>query len=158
MAAEGAPERHPTPSKPIMASADDPAQSLISDPLVGTDLKGRRVLYTGNKAHIEGTLHELSLFQERTGTMSAYFEHGAATLKGGALAVDNPTAVLFLNGTVIDPRSFMNPPPPTLERLAEVNAARAAAVPAPPAEKPLTAVPDADKSTVMVAPFHCKLE
>ena len=109
---------------------DDPAPTNISDILVPLDTKGRRIIYSGNKAHIEGVLHEISLYQERTGLMSAYFEHGAATLKGGTLAVDNPTAALFLNGTVHDPRSFMDPPPPTLQRLAEVNARRAASVPA----------------------------
>jgi hypothetical protein len=116
--------------------------SVQNNILVPTDTDKEPIIWTGNDAHIEGTLLDVGRYYERVGLFQPLFENRAVLLSNGKLAVETVQAVPFVNGTFSDPRSFDDPCPPTVERVAEHRTrtlAASLAYVAPPA----TLTPDA---------------
>ena len=94
---------------------DTNAQYTPTGILVPVLADGTPIIWDGNDAHIEGTVHDVGncwpvlttcasavgLFQ---GSSSSRFQplskHRAVALSNGKLAVDNPNAVYFLTGVL----------------------------------------------------------
>ena len=103
----------------------DTAQQASSANKLILDIDQEPVILDDNPAHIEGVLKQADLYFQRTGQYAALFEQGAKVLQGGKLAVDSPSAVLFLDKTYHIPGkpaySFLDPCPPTSARIKEYN-------------------------------------
>ena len=77
-----------------------------------TDAYGEAIEYDGNPAHAEGYLAAMGEYLDNS-EFAPLFEHRAALLSNGNLAVDSVQALQFIQGTFSDPRSFDDPCPPT---------------------------------------------
>ena len=71
----------------------------------------------GHDAYILGTLHEVGRYYA-LGLFQPHFAHRAVVLSNGKMAIDSVSAVSFTTGVFSDPRSFDDPCPPTVQRLA----------------------------------------
>ena len=132
-------------------SDDENQQSNTTDRLQPVDTDKIPILWDGNDAHIEGTLYEVGKWCTRTGHFKLLFEHHAAPLSGGRIAVDSVNAVSFTQGLADDPRDFNDPSPPTPARIVAYNARMTSTKKA--VFTPITEVPDPLKRTIVVAKF-----
>ena len=77
---------------------DTNAQHTPTDILIPVLADGTPIIWDGNDAHIEGTVHDVGKYYLRVGLFQPLFKHRAVALSNGKLAVDNPNAVYFLTG------------------------------------------------------------
>lgn len=110
-----------------------------------------RLEWDGNDATILGLLYETGRYYRRKGLFQPLLQDRAVALSNGRLAVEHPSAVLFLTNVISEKRDFDDPCPPTVERLQEHNDEVGLGTRAGTAQKELTVVPDEHKSTYIVA-------
>ena len=112
------------------SSAEEAAQpSSLQSTHRPIDLNRQFIIWSGNPAHLEGVLHELSKFISRDGYFIPLLTDRAVLMSNGKMAVDSVQASLFLSEEVASPAaySFDNPCPPTEQRITayDQNAQRA---------------------------------
>ena len=113
--------------------------SATSDKLVPTDTDKDPIKWDNNRATIEGKLHEVALYYTRTDQFidlvvgreprdtTTVWQAGwhLTPIKPLSSSMHN---IQWVNGATIDRRSFLNPCPPTDDRIRQVNLRRAAMV------------------------------
>ena len=110
-----------------------------------------RLEWDGNDATILGLLHETGRYYRRKGLFQPLLQDRAVALSNGRLAVEHPSAVLFLTNVITENRSFDDPCPPTVDRLQEHNDEVGMGTRAGTVQTALDKVPDDYKSTIIVA-------
>ena len=129
-------------------NTDSNENTIITDPY------GEPIEYDGNPAHAEGYLASIGEYLTDHGDFVPLFEHNAALLYNGNLAVDSVQALQFIQGAFDDPRNFDNPCPPTEARIAEYNTRAAAdATKGTPNFTRLTAGAPPPNSGIIVQPY-----
>ena len=94
------------------------------DPLNPVDSDGDVITFSGNLAHIEGTLAECAEFMETNSLHFDLFANRATLVRNGKLAVNDPNTVYFLSGILSDgPYDVHKPAPSGKERLRLANEA-----------------------------------
>ena len=90
---------------------------------VAKDRYGDQITYDGNPACLPGIMHDVNKWIERTGHFKLLFEHYAVPLSNGALAIDQPDNIQFIEQRLpnAEVHDFFNPCPPTLKRFAQYN-------------------------------------
>ena len=124
------------------------ANTVSSDILVPVDTDKEPIVCEDNDAYILGTLHEVGRYYARVGLFQPHFAHRAVVLSNGKMAIDSVSAVSFTTGVFADPRSFDDPCPPTVQRLADYNARLTAA--GRPAVTPAATIPAALADTYVI--------
>ena len=117
-----------------------------------------RLEWDGNDATILGLLHETGRYYRRKGLFQPLLQDRAVALSNGRLAVEHPSAVLFLTNVITENRSFDDPCPPTVDRLREHNDEVSLGTRAGSAQTELDKVPDDHKSTIIVAKHSVEKE
>jgi hypothetical protein len=107
--------------------------------------------WDGNDATILGLLYETGRYYRRKGLFQPLLSDRAVALSNGRLAVEHPSAVHFITGTITENRSFDDPCPPTVDRLQEHNDEVGLGTRAGTVQKPLATVPAEHQSTIIVA-------
>ena len=95
--------------------------STLSTPIssfIPSYTDGSVIIWNGNPAHLEGLLYEVGKFFRRSGYFQYLFEHRAAIVSGGKLAVDTANAVYFVTNQFDDGKGYGydSPCPPTVMR------------------------------------------
>ena len=87
------------------------------------DRYGDPITYDGNPACLAGVMHDINKWIERTGNYKLLFEQYAVPLSNGALAIDQPDNIMFIEQRLpnAEEHGFFNPCPPTLKRIAQYN-------------------------------------
>ena len=124
------------------------ANTVPSDILVPVDTDKEPIVCEDNDAYILGTLHEVGRYYARVGLFQPHFAHRAVVLSNGKMAIDSVSAVSFTTGVFSDPRSFDDPCPPTVQRLANYNSRLTAA--GRPAVTPAATIPAALADTYVI--------
>ena len=90
---------------------------------VAKDRYGDQITYDGNPACLAGIMHDINKWIERTGNFKLLFEQYAVPLSNGALAIDQPDNIQFIEQRLpnAEVHDFFNPCPPTLKRFAQYN-------------------------------------
>ena len=90
---------------------------------VAKDRYGDQITYDGNPACLPGIMHDVNKWIERTGHFKLLFEQYAVPLSNGALAIDQPDNIQFIEQRLpnAEVHDFFNPCPPTLKRFAQYN-------------------------------------
>ena len=115
-----------------------------------------QIIWDGNDATIEGTLHEVGRFYKRRGLFQTFLKHHAVPLSNGKLAVDSANTVYYTTGKIVDSHDFDDPCPPTTERFHKTNVARSAS--SKPLAPELTAVPAAFSNNIIIAEHTVEAE
>ena len=110
-----------------------------------------RLEWDGNDATILGLLYETGRYYRRKGLFQPLLQDRAVALSNGRLAVEHPSAVLFLTNVISESRNFDDPCPPTVDRLQEHNDEVGMGTRAGTVQAALDKVPDDHKSTIIVA-------
>ena len=110
-----------------LSTATD-SESRLSK-FIPVDIDKAPIKYLDNPAHLNGCLHEFFLWSKREGHFIPLFENRIKVMHYGKSAIDHPSCIPFVQGTVADAQtySFTNPCPPGQERLANHNTALALA-------------------------------
>ena len=87
------------------------------------DRYGDPITYDSNPACLAGVMHDINKWIERTGNYKLLFEQYAVPLSNGALAIDQPDNIMFIEQHLpnAEVHGFFNPCPPTLKRIAQYN-------------------------------------
>ena len=141
--------------------------STLSTPIssfIPSYTDGSVIIWDGNPAHLEGLLYEVGKFFRRSGYFQYLFEHRAAIVSGGKLAVDTANAVYFVTNQFDDGKGYGydSPCPPTVTRFQDLvddlTARTTAGTYTGTVPAALTAITDAHKYTVIVAPHAVRDE
>ena len=87
------------------------------------DRYGDPITYDSNPACLAGVMHDINKWIERTGNYKLLFEQYAVPLSNGALAIDQPDNIMFIEQRLpnAEVHGFFNPCPPTNKRIAQYN-------------------------------------
>ena len=109
-----------------MSSHDTEKEAI--EAAVLTDIDGNPITCDKNPAHFDGFLTEVAAYIGRTGKWLPLVEQGVS-IRGHRTVVDSPAAVPFVQGSIAGARVYSpdDPCPPTAARVADHNAAAAAA-------------------------------
>ena len=122
----------------VEMSLDD--TSTNPDINVPLDITENPMKWDGNNARILGLLHETWLYYERNGLFDAFIQKRAKVLSNGKICCETVNHVPFVMGVIKEEdRTLANMCPPGDERIAQVNAYRAALT---PPESPVHATGD----------------
>ena len=77
-----------------MPDDHDDDHQITLPPLMPTTTEGQQIIYTNNKAHILGLLHEHALWCTRNGLFTTFTSYRGVLVKQ-SIAVDNATAAIF---------------------------------------------------------------
>ena len=75
------------------SNVDVDAQHTHTDILIPVLADGTPIIWDGNDAHIEGTLHDVGKYYLRVGLFQPLFRHRAVALSKGRLAMDHPASL-----------------------------------------------------------------
>ena len=109
---------------------DNPAGGIIptiasdnTDYPIPKDRYGDPITYDSNPACLAGVMHDINKWIERTGNYKLLFEQYAVPLSNGALAIDQPDNIMFIEQRLpnAEVHGFFNPCPPTNKRIAQYN-------------------------------------
>lgn len=136
-----------------MSISDDSAITLASNQsiLIPVSSDKTPLSWKGNDAVILGTLHEIGRYYRNKGLFQMLFQHRAVILSNGRLAIEDINSVPFVTGAAADPKSFDDLCPPTPERVHDYNSDIDLGTRAGTKLKPLPAIPDEHKGTLVLA-------
>ena len=77
---------------------------------VAKDRYGDQITYDGNPACLPGIMHDVNKWIERTGHFKLLFEHYAVPLSNGALAIDQPDNIQFIDTLCAHAIASAHPP------------------------------------------------
>jgi len=138
-------------------SLDD--TSTNPDINVPLDITKNPMKWDGNNARILGLLHETWLYYERNGLFDAFIQKRAKVLSNGKICCETVNHVPFVMGVIKEEdRTLANMCPPGDERIAQVNAYRAALTPPESPVHAITTMPAAHAGDVIVQPLVIKAE
>ena len=107
-------------------SVGEQTPTLVSDNTdypIPRDRYGEPITYDSNPACLAGVMHDINKWIERTGNYKLLVEQYAVPLSNGALAIDQPDNIQFIEQRLpqAEVHGFFNPCPPTLKRIAQYN-------------------------------------
>ena len=137
-----------------MTISDDSSDRITlpeSNILIPVSTDKSKLEWDGNDATILGLLYETGRYYRRKGLFQTLLRDRSVALSNGRLAVEHPSAVLFITGVITENRNFDDPCPPTVDRLQEHNDEVGMGTRAGTVQAALDKVPDDHKSTIIVA-------
>ena len=136
---------------------DNERSTLSTNNLIPVSSDKIVLVWDGNFATIDGMVFECGRHYKRTGLFQPLIKNRAVALSNGKIAVDSPTAYIFITDQNKDPRDITSPCPPTPKRVEEVNLKLVATDPTKLITK-ASSVPDDHKHTIVVAPHSVDIE
>ena len=128
--------------------------STITGTMIPVSTDKTPLVWDGNDANILGLLYEVDRYYTNKGLFQTLIRDRAVSLSNGKLAIEHPSAVLFLSGTINDAHDFEDPCPPTVDRLQQYNDEIDLGTISGSKRSALTEVPSDMKDTVILAK-HC---
>ena len=128
--------------------------STITGTMIPVSTDKTPLVWDGNDANILGLLYEVDSYYTNKGLFQTLIRDRAVSLSNGKLAIEHPSAVWFLSGTINDPHDFEDACPPTVARLQQYNDEVDLGTISGSKRAPLTEVPADMKDTVILAK-HC---
>ena len=128
--------------------------STITGTMIPVSTDKTPLVWDGNDANILGLLYEVDRYYTNKGLFQTLIRDRAVSLSNGKLAIEHPSAVWFLSGTINDPHDFEDACPPTVARLQQYNDEVDLGTISGSKRAPLTEVPADMKDTVILAK-HC---
>ena len=149
-----------------MSLYDDEKSSTLSinnvniDNLQAVTIDNQIISAIDNDATIAGTLFEWIKWATHNGYFTTLIEDRAAPVGGGRLAISDLAQIPFITKQLDDPRSFENPCPDTLTRVAAYTIKQVKKTVATPPHKDVavTKVPDELSRAIIVAPHAVRQE
>ena len=128
--------------------------STITGTMIPVSTDKTPLVWDGNDANILGLLYEVDRYYKNKGLFQTLIRDRAVSLSNGKLAIEHPSAVWFLSGTINDPHDFEDACPPTVARLQQYNDEVDLGTISGTKRAALTEVPSEMKDTVILAK-HC---
>ena len=130
--------------------------SDTTDYPIPKDRYGELITWDGNPASLAGIMFEINKWVNRTGNYKVLFENRAVPLSNGALAIDQPDSIQFIEKLLPNAAeySFYKPCPPTVQRLALYNMKALAATPRFATATPTNTPVPKEQSRAYIASGH----
>ena len=130
--------------------------SDTTDYPIPKDRYGELITWDGNPASLAGIMFEINKWVNRTGNYKVLFENRAVPLSNGALAIDQPNSIKFIEKLLPNAAeySFYKPCPPTVQRLALYNMKALAATPRFATATPTNTPVPKEQSRAYIASGH----